>query len=275
MTARLPSGVFAGKVQGTRTVSGLLLAETEYEPAAHVPVHAHDHGLCSLVLDGSFTERRGRRDADCARGSLIYQPRDEPHAHAFGSSGGRCFTVQFGTDWIARLTALGLGHPSSPAALHRTRAAWIAQQLYGEFRTEDAASQLAIEGLALTLLGELERAAVRRERGPGVPRWLASALERLTAAGGGAVSVTQLAIDLEVDPNHLARTFKRHHGCTMTEFVRRQRIDLAKRLLLRGAMPLSQVALEAGFADQAHFTRVFRRVTGSTPAAFRRAVTGR
>jgi AraC family transcriptional regulator len=275
MTARLPSGTFAGKVHGTRTVSGLLLAETEYDAGAHVPAHAHDHGLCSLVLDGSFTERRGRRNADCAGGSLIYHPRDEPHAHDFGAAGGRCFTIQFGSEWIARLTGLGLGQPSAPAAVHRTRASWIAQQLYAEFRTEDSASPLAIEGLALTLLGELERAAATRERGRAVPRWLASATERLAAEDHGGISLTQLAIELEVDPSHLARTFRRHHGCTMSEFVRRRRIDFAKRLLLQQGTPLSQVALEAGFADQAHFTRVFRQATGSTPGEFRRAVTGR
>jgi AraC-like DNA-binding protein len=59
-------------------------------------------------------------------------------------------------------------------------------------------------------------------------------------------------------------------GCTVTGYVHRLRIDWARERLERSDMPLADVALDVGFADQAHFTRVFRRVTGSTPSEYRR-----
>jgi AraC-like DNA-binding protein len=48
------------------------------------------------------------------------------------------------------------------------------------------------------------------------------------------------------------------------------RIAKAQELLLQGSMPLSQIALDTGFAEQSHFTRVFRRVVGASPGAWQR-----
>jgi AraC family transcriptional regulator len=68
----------------------------------------------------------------------------------------------------------------------------------------------------------------------------------------------------------LARTFRRQRGESVGDCVRRLRVESARRLLEDGRQPLSEVALAAGFADQSHFTRVFRRLTGMTPGEYRR-----
>jgi AraC family transcriptional regulator len=72
---------------------------------------------------------------------------------------------------------------------------------------------------------------------------------------------------------HLARLFRQRFGYSMGEFVRRQRIAWACGQLARSDAPIAAIALTAGFADQAHFTRTFRRVTGCTPSWYRRRVT--
>lgn len=270
MSARFESGQFIGRVQGTRQVSGLTLAETVYTPGLHVPSHAHDHGLCSLVLDGSFTERLGRASASIEPGSLIFQPRDEPHAHDFGGTGGRCFNVQFGASWAARLEEFGLREPGHPADLHGGRAAWLAGQLYREFCTSDTASILSIEGFALALLAEVARRRTTEEPAGTKPAWLRRAVEHLHAHFREAISLMDLAQKVEIDPSHLARTFREHHGCTMSEYIRGLRVEYARQQLLVTTQPLSAIAYAAGFADQAHFSRVFRQSTGVSPAEFRR-----
>jgi AraC-like DNA-binding protein len=58
----------------------------------------------------------------------------------------------------------------------------------------------------------------------------------------------------------------------MGSYVRRLRLDWAARELVRSETSLAGVALEAGFADQSHFTRFFKRHTGLTPQAYRRAM---
>jgi AraC family transcriptional regulator len=275
MSTRFGDGHFVGGVLGSRQVSGLTLAETVYRAGLHVPAHAHDHGLCCLVLRGSFTERIGRRSAACAAGSLIYHPADEPHAHDFDSSGGRVFNVQFGVPWTARIAEFGLKDPGSPVDLHRSRAAWLAGQLYHEFCTRDTASVLSIEGFALALLGEVARSALPVESAGARPAWLRRAVEYLHAHYLDTISLTDLAGRVEIDPSHLARTFREHFGCTMSEYVRKLRVEHARKELLATSRSLSEIAYAAGFSDQAHFSRVFRKHTGLTPGAYRKVATAR
>lgn len=66
-------------------------------------------------------------------------------------------------------------------------------------------------------------------------------------------------------------TFQRCFGCAPGEYMRRLRVDHARRTLERGLDPLSEVALDAGFSDQSHLTRLFRRYLGTTPGSYRAA----
>jgi len=75
---------------------------------------------------------------------------------------------------------------------------------------------------------------------------------------------------VEVHPAHLARAFRAHFRMSMGPYVRRLRLDWAAGELARSDLPLAAVALAAGFADQSHFTRTFKRYLGVTPNVYRR-----
>lgn len=79
-----------------------------------------------------------------------------------------------------------------------------------------------------------------------------------------------LASQLRLSSGHFARAFKQSFGRTAHTYVMERRIERAKGLMLRTATPLCEIALSCGLSDQAHFSRVFRRVVGSTPLAWRR-----
>jgi AraC-like DNA-binding protein len=68
----------------------------------------------------------------------------------------------------------------------------------------------------------------------------------------------------------LAREFRRHFCCTAGEYVRRLRVDFACRALLQSDTALIEIAVNAGFSDQSHFTRTFRAAMGMAPAQFRK-----
>ncbi|SDE35474.1 transcriptional regulator, AraC family [Belnapia rosea] len=79
-----------------------------------------------------------------------------------------------------------------------------------------------------------------------------------------------LAAEVRLSIGHLARAFKQSFGRTAHTYVMERRIDRAKTMMLETTMPLCEIAIACGLADQAHFSRVFRRITGDTPLAWRR-----
>jgi AraC-like DNA-binding protein len=70
----------------------------------------------------------------------------------------------------------------------------------------------------------------------------------------------------------VAPAFRREYGVTVTEYARSLRLEWARTQIVLDAAPLARIAYEAGFADQSHFTRAFRRHTGVTPGRYRELV---
>lgn len=269
---RMRSGEFHGARRETRRVAGLTLAETEYEPGHRLPLHAHDNPFFSLLLRGSFTEKLERGGRTCVPTSLVYYPENEPHSEAFAGQGGRAFNVELAPGWVERLDEEGLRRPDRSFETRASRLNWIATRLYASFAEGDGAS-VELEELALALMSAMSAQGRRvDERRP--PPWLARVREVLHARASERVSVTELADEAGVHPVHLARVFRRHHGCTIGEYVRRLRTERACAALAHTETPLSVLALDAGYADQAHFTRHFKRVTGITPGAYRTLLAG-
>jgi AraC family transcriptional regulator len=145
----------------------------------------------------------------------------------------------------------------------------LAARLHEEFWGADEASALAIEGLTLELLAECSRSvSPGTDRHP--PRWLASAFDLVRARFREPLTLSAVAESVGVHPAHLARVFRRFHGCTLGAHVRTLRIEYACQCLTSSAASLAQIALAAGFSDQSHFSNAFRRSMGMPPAAFRR-----
>jgi transcriptional regulator GlxA family with amidase domain len=96
-------------------------------------------------------------------------------------------------------------------------------------------------------------------------------LERL----GDSLEVTELAQACALSRSHFSRAFKCSTGLSPQDWIRRQRITLAKQLIQYTDMSLTQISLECGFCDQAHFCHLFTRSEGINPFAWRcRVVTG-
>jgi AraC-like DNA-binding protein len=94
--------------------------------------------------------------------------------------------------------------------------------------------------------------------------------ELLDARLADGLSLAEAAALFGVHPTHVVRAFSRRHGLPPHRYLTGRRIDLARRLLLAG-MPAAEVATAAGFADQSHLTRNFRRMLATTPVAYARS----
>ena len=267
MSITLSSGNFYGAIARKRELGTFMLTESTYRAHARVPAHTHEQPYLCFVLQGEYEEISRGRALDCEAWDVIFHPAGEAHADRFGGSGGRCFNLEVG-DRLA-------GCPAPPATLRESRrfrggpTTWLCQRLHQEFRRQDAAAPLAMEGLVLELLAEVLRRSVAPESR--APNWLPQVRELLHTHFAQPWTLAKIAQSVGVHPAHLARSFRRHLHLTVGEYVRRLRVEFARRRLAEGEAPLSAVAAEAGFADQSHFTRTFQRATGFTPARYRAA----
>jgi AraC-like DNA-binding protein len=80
-----------------------------------------------------------------------------------------------------------------------------------------------------------------------------------------------LAAVARLSESHFNVAFRKSVGQSPHEHIIRRRIERAQGLMLSTGKALSEIAIECGLADQPHFTRLFRRVVGESPAAWRRA----
>jgi AraC family transcriptional regulator len=272
MTAPIEMGRFVGAPVRAQAFEGVSVAETTYAAGLRVAAHAHDAPLLSLVLQGSATEELGARTRALGAQSLLYTPSYVTHGHQFLTA-GRWLNVQFSARWFARVGAGEATLPTAPQIVRDGAAITWAARLGAELRDPDGVSRFAVEGALLLLVADLSRLPALGERRR--PRWLRSVEDAIEAAGAETPSVTELATLAGVHASHLLRTFRRYHGTTVATYVRRRRIERARGEVAKGDRPLSMIALDAGFADQSHFTRVFRQAFGETPGQYARSLRGR
>ncbi len=103
---------------------------------------------------------------------------------------------------------------------------------------------------------------------PDEPEWLADAQSLIARRYAEPLSLSAIAREIGVGRGTLATAFRKFRGTSVGESIRAARIAQSKTLLTTH-LPLAEIALACGFHDQAHFTRVFRAVTGTTPARYR------
>lgn len=92
----------------------------------------------------------------------------------------------------------------------------------------------------------------------------------LDRCGGNRLSNAEMAEEVGLSPGWFARAFKKTNGLNPLEWQREQRIERVKEMLQQGDVMIADLSSQFGFADQAHLTRVFRQVTGTTPAVWAR-----
>jgi AraC family transcriptional regulator len=109
------------------------------------------------------------------------------------------------------------------------------------------------------------------ERSETVPHWLPRAKALLAAQSEPAPAIADVASQFGLSVGQFSRAFRHYTGVPPHRWQLQQRIEHAKGML-KDARPLTEVAIACGFADQSHFTRTFRAMTGSTPRRFRDAL---
>ncbi|MEO8035103.1 MAG: AraC family transcriptional regulator [Acidobacteriota bacterium] len=251
--ASTPGLALHGHEVARRRLGSWLLSVTHYERDSSIPSHLHIAPYATVVVRGGYEEIAGGRARQCDSRSIVVHAPGERHADRFRGP-TTCLNIQGGR--------FELGGVIPPAA-----AGVIASKLRSEFLKPDDLSPQIVEALMLELDALSRRHGGLDDR---APTWLGEVRQLLESSFQEPLAIATLAASAGVHPTHLARSFRQHYGLTIGERIRELRVEQARKQL-SGGRALADIAAELGFADQSHFTRVFRRATGTTPAAFRHA----
>ncbi|GGF04723.1 AraC family transcriptional regulator [Aliidongia dinghuensis] len=227
-----------------------------------------------LVRNGRFTETRsfpadslGIRDLSEAYAAYLCSPFDFLFFHVpraaldrlAEESGARRIDRLFSGPGIVDPIAASLGRALLPALSDPT----VAKALFVEHVALALNSHLAqtYGGLQVPAARQIGRLSGPQER---------RARELLLLHVGKEASITAIAAECGLSRSYFIKAFKQTTGMTPHKWLLDRRIQQAKDLLLRPGTAIAETAVDCGFADQSHLTRVFTSVVGMPPGAWRR-----
>lgn len=247
------------------------VAEGEYSAGERQEKHAHSYASISFVFAGSLQETVGKTPELAFPFSTAIKPCGVEHADYFGNTGARMLSVQFPQrlieclkDWDSGLNTWRWVHGGLTARL-------MLRLL--KMHRQPSTSNSELEECVYEILGALPFHH-SLEAGSQLPRWLQLVKQELDDTFAEGIRVSNLAARAEVHPVYLARQFRHHVGCSITDYRKLLKVRAASRALNSPHVSFVDVADQFGFADQSHFGRAFKSVTGLTPLAYRRLSSG-
>lgn len=268
------SAILERGTQGTavRSVNAgpFTVTETWHGPGVRLAWHAHARPCLNVLLQGCAEERVSTRGMDCVPGSLWVKPGGSYHANHYGDRGARALLIEVeddATDALGPAARVFADFSTTPG----TGCLPLGHRIRRELHEGDRARDLVIEGLVLQLLGQAVRWLDAVEPRRAAPPWLRLVRERLREEAAAPPTAQRLAAEAGVDAATLENAFRRHYGAALGDELRRSRLEWAAGELTNTDRTAGEIALEAGFYDQSHFTRHFRAVYELPPGRYRRA----
>lgn len=266
MDVKRSSGQYYGVTRSRGAIPGFRLMESVYASDVRLPKHSHESACFSFMLQGAMAESYKSRVLESRAQTVGFNAAGEPHSNTIAGSGARFLILEVGQD----LTKRAMCSPSfnESSVFQGGELSWLGLKLYRESIHLDQFSALAIEGLALEMIAVLCRSdTAGTAKRP--PSWLLEARDIIHSHFAESLTVSSIANMVGVHSVHLARTFGKHYRASIGEYVRKLRIESARRDICSTKLPLADIAVKSGFCDQGHLSRVFKRFSGMSPAKYR------
>ncbi len=233
------------------------------------PMHVHDTWTLLIVDDGAVRYDLHRHEHGTPGDTVSLLPPHVPHNGSPATPHGFRKRVVYldMTHLDEGLIGPAVDRPDIADPDLRGQVARLHTALARPGDGFEARSRLAVIGERLRRHLRPDAVPVRPGPGPGVARDLRDLLDARLTDGIGLDEAARL---VHAHPAHLVRAFTRTYGIAPHQYLVSRRVDLARRLLLDGRPP-RETAVASGFYDQAHLTRHFRRVLGTTPGRYARS----
>jgi AraC family transcriptional regulator len=268
MSEVLGPGRYFGRLLRSSDDGAFSLTLTRYRAGEHLPTHVHERPYVCLVLEGDYRERRGDGESVCGAGTVVAHCGGAPHSDRFGARGGVCLNVAWNAEGGAELLRrCGRLLPEGSWRTPRLEALGADIALAASGRS--LPSEDRIRRRMFALAEEILEVGATPPRARSEPPWLAELEREIDARLERGLDLGGLARRAGVHRTTLLRAFRRHRGSSVRSAIRRRRLDRAIGEILGSRRPLAELAVDLGFADQAHLCRTLKAAAGTSPARLR------
>jgi AraC-like DNA-binding protein len=225
----------------------------------HVPPHRHDALELVYCLEGTGRSTMARTTYDLNRNSFAIARKGTLHDQ------------EYLTDMVSICVGL------SESGLEALQGAWfdaggvlgrVLCTLAQELELRQPGHELVCKGLLFEVVGLVRRIAQANVRPPRKKALVGRAME-IIQRNAGTVSVAELAGRLYVSKDYLRHLFQEYTSRSPIQHIIHARIERARDLLGQSDVSVKEIAAQCGFDNEYYFSRLFRKVTGTSPSQYR------
>ena len=254
-----------------------------------------EHCSITLVMSGSAAPAAGTNEVPVASGSVLMGLPESAETPAAGE-GIQAVSACIHADWLLGALRALWHEPGVVRLLIAERLFPVCRQILGTMVFEPTEAEFAMLeaewshlrggaeaggtgltvqlGALLKILGVLNECLEREDQGTRLPLqpavWRVADAIETAVAQGLPVRLGELAASVDMPQGRFARMFRDATGIPPRDYIQARRIQHGARMLIEDMDTVTEIALRLGFADAAHFCRVFKRMRGMTPNEFRR-----
>jgi AraC family transcriptional regulator len=251
----------------TPRISSPHVRATRYDRKSREVLDWHEHQDLSLcfVIRGDYEETTRHQRFTCRSGDVVIKAGDVRHLNRFGQRGAECLLLEISAEFSEESAAFT--QPAISGPVHSQQLTRIGLELHEELRVPDRLSPFMLDGIAIrSLVSVLRIEGEKSKRQAQV-----EAMRQLLDSGAGIEDLTRRYLTAGEGKN-VRQLFYETEGCSLSTYVLRRRAFRAFDELLNTDRSLAEIAIRAGFYDQAHFTKVFGKLFGVTPGQLRSRV---
>ncbi len=259
----LSKGKSTGKIVHSLSDNGVIISTTHYSvEECNQGMHYHENPHICFLLQGEDIESRNNLSYQRKTGDIYFYYAGETHASISRKRISKNTNIEFGKTFLGK-------YEFSESQIDRAvkdnlEAKFLILKMQQEMLIDDNCSQLTIETLLLNLINYSKKSS---HQSP--PKWVQLVDDLLNDKWNQQITLQELSMATEKHPITISKHFRKYFSCTLGEYLRKLKIDKSIPLIKNSRMSLTEIALHCGFADQSHFTRNFKQMTGFSPKEFR------
>jgi AraC family transcriptional regulator len=256
----LKKGNFLGQIRHFTEASGIIASVTSYPRIRYTESrHFHETFHLSFILQGGNLEKRQKRAIDCLPATVTFYDPGEVHQGVDILPGSSQINLEMTDQFMAKNDLIV--HAAKLEKSHSVNARFMMLKVYRELTINDQDTPLGIESAVLPFFKFTNKVGSNHS----APGWTSKINEALYDLWNEKLTLSELAGIADLHPANLSGYFPRYFGCTLGEYRRKIKMEKALELLGSKNIQLTDLAYHCGFADQSHFTRTCKQLTGWNP----------